>query len=64
MHPCREEEMATPVTSSTRAKFTIRDWLAFNATDLQWAAVLIGGMMFFGFVMSYDLPVLGRPFGQ
>jgi hypothetical protein len=49
--------MTTVLKQSLRdAKFTSRDWLAYNLNDLRLAAVLIAGVAILGFLMSFDLP--------
>ena len=38
------------------ARFTGRDWVAYNLNDLRWTALLIAGVAILGFLMSFDLP--------
>lgn len=35
-----------------RVKFTVNDWLTFNATELAWSALVIGGFLFVAVFMT------------
>jgi hypothetical protein len=37
-------------------KFTVRDWLAANKSDLTWITLALFGLLILGFLMRFDIP--------
>jgi hypothetical protein len=46
----------TPRNHRGALKFTARDWLDANKNDLTWIALASLGLLFLGFLISFDIP--------